>query len=75
MNEIEAYFRACVKYWMSTGLNEGHAIVRAIWWDCVEVWNADKSWNKDKVNFINKFRRYQPYEPTPDDKLVEEGNA
>lgn len=75
MEKIESYFKACVEYWMSTGVSKGVAIVRAIWWDCVEVWNFDKSWTDEKVEFINRYRKYKPYDPTPKAKAVEEGNA
>lgn len=75
MENIENYFGTCVAYWISTGLSECAATVRAVWWDCVEVWNADKSWTEDKIAFINRYRKYKPYDPVPEIKMVEEGNA
>ncbi len=75
MENIEEYFGTCVAYWMSTGVSEGVATCRAIWWDCVEVWNADKSWTEDKITFINRYRKYKPYDPVPETEMVEEGNA
>lgn len=75
MENIENYFGTCVAYWMSTGLSEGVATVRALWWDCVEVWNADKSWTEDKIKFINRYRKYTPYDVIPDEDRVREGNA
>ena len=75
MENIENYFGTCVAYWMSTGLSEGAATARAVWWDCVEVWNADKSWTEDKIVFINRYRKYKPYDPVPGKNMVEEGNA
>ena len=75
MNEIENYFNQCVAYWMGTGVSKGVATVRAIWWDCVEVWNADKSWDANKIEFINRWRKYKPYDPVPESELVESGNA
>ena len=75
MKEIEEYFDACVKYWESTGVSKGVATVRAIWWDCAEVWNFDKSWNDDKIAFINRYRTYEPYGPIPEEDRVREGNA
>lgn len=76
MERIEAYFNLCVGYWMSQGVSKGVATVRALWWDCVEVWNADKSWNDDKVAFIKKWRSwYEPYGDIPAPDRVMEGNA
>lgn len=74
-SEIENFFESCVAYWMRSGCSKGIATVRAIWWDCVECWNIDKSWNENKISFINRFRKYKPYDPIPDEKLVESGNA
>lgn len=75
MENIEKYFKICVNYWMSLGLSKGAATVRAIWWDCIEVWNADKSWTDEKVEFVNRYRKYRPYDPVPESRCVEEGNA
>ena len=76
MENIQAYFDSCVQYWMETHhLNKDAAIARAIWWDCVEIWNADGSWNNDKIAFINKYRSYRPYDPIPEEKCVADGNA
>lgn len=75
MKEIETYFDSCVNYWMSTGVSKGVATVRAIWWDCVEVWNIDKSWDENKIIFINKYRTYEPYSAIPEEDRVREGNA
>ena len=75
MENIENYFGTCVAYWMSTGLSEGVATVRALWWDCVEVWNADKSWTEDKIKFINRYRKYTPYDAIPEEDKVKKGNA
>lgn len=75
MENIKKYFEICVNYWMSTGVSRGVATVRAIWWDCVEVWNADRSWTEEKIKFINQYRSYKPYDPVPEAARVEEGNA
>ena len=75
MQDIREYFDHCVSYWISSGVSKGVATVRALWWDCVEVWNADKSWNEDKIKFINQYRRYKPYDPIPEEKMVEIGMA
>ena len=75
MTEIEEYFNECVGFWMSQGLSRGAATVRAIWWDCVEVWNAGRSWNKNKTDFVNRYRRYEPYGLVPEAECVRSGNA
>lgn len=75
MYEIEVFFENCVNYWIRTGCSKEIATVRAIWWDCAECWNIDKSWDNNRVEFINRFRKYKPYDPIPDEKLVESGNA
>lgn len=75
MEKIENYFESCVNYWMSTGVSRGVATVRALWWDCVEVWNFGKSWNEDKIKFINQYRQYKPYDPIPEEEYVKNGNA
>ena len=74
-SEIERFFKSCVAYWMRGGCTKEVAIVRAIWWDLVECWNIDKSWNEEKVDFVNRYRKYKPYDPIPDEKLIEVGNA
>lgn len=66
MDEIKKYFDLCVAYWERQGDSKRLAIAKAIWWDCIEVWNADKSWNDDKVKFINQYRKYKPYDPIPE---------
>ena len=66
MDEIKKYFDLCVAYWERQGDSKGLATSKAIWWDCIEVWNADKSWNDDKIAFINQYRKYKPYDPIPE---------
>lgn len=75
MNEIENYFNLCKSYWMNNGDSEGVATVKALWWDCVEVWNTDKSWNDEKIIFVNNYRHYEPYDPIPEEKMVKVGMA
>lgn len=75
MSQIEQYFEACVNYWISQGDSMGVATIKAIWWDCVEVWNADKSWTKEKIEFVNRWRKYEPYGEVPPSSCVEVGNA
>ena len=73
MNE---YFEACKAYWMRCGDSEGVATTKALWWDCVEVWNADRSWNDEKVKLVKQYRPwYEPYGPVPESSRVAEGNA
>ena len=66
MDEIKKYFDLCVAYWERQGDSKGLATSKAIWWDCIEVWNTDKSWNDDKIAFINQYRKYKPYDPIPE---------
>lgn len=75
MENIEDYFGTCIAYWMTTGVSKGVATVMALWWDCVEVWNADKSWTPTKIEFVNRYRKYKPYDPIPEPDAVREGNA
>ena len=75
MNKIEEYFNTCVNYWERQGFSKGVATIRALWWDCVEIWNADHSWNDEKIEFVNKWRRYKPYDAIPEADRVAEGNA
>ena len=76
MSDIEAFFDACVNFWITRcGCSKDVATVRAIWWDCVEAWNIDRSWDENRISFINRFRKYNPYDPIPEESLVESGNA
>ena len=75
MDKIKEYFNSCVNYWMSTGVSKWVATCRVIWWDCVDVWNTEKSWNDDKVAFVNQYRKYKPYDPIPEEDRIQEGNA
>lgn len=75
MSAIEAYFNNCVNYWVSNGISRGAATVRALWWDCAEIWNAGKSWTPAKIEFFNRYRKYEPYGALPEPDRVEEGNA
>ena len=75
MQRIDDYFNSCVDFWVRQGFSKGVATVRALWWDCVEIWNFDESWNDEKIEFINKWRQYKPYGPVPEIDRVAEGNA
>lgn len=72
---IKDYFDSCVSYWIERGDSKSVAVAKAIWWDCVEVWNFDKSWTDEKVAFIRQYRNYKPYDPIPEEKCVMSGNA
>lgn len=75
MAEIEEYFNSCINYWISTGISRGAATVRTLWWDCAEIWNVGKSWTPAKIEFFNRYRRYEPYGALPERDCVEKGNA
>ncbi len=75
MNKTETYFQQCKSYWMRNGDPEGIATIKALWWDCAEVWNASKSWDEEKINFFKKWRNYKPYSAIPEEKCIMEGNA
>lgn len=73
--EVQEYFDTCKAYWMRIGNTEGVATCKAFWWDCVEVWNMDDSWNEDKEKFARDFRGYRKGDPVPDAAVVEEGGC
>lgn len=75
MENIKLYFESCKQYWINSGDSQGVATVKALWWDCVDVWNADKSWNEDKIAFVNQYRKYKPYDPIPETNMIMVGNA
>ena len=62
----DVYFQTCKEYWLRKGDPVSVATSKAFWWDCVEVWNADKSWNTEKEQFAYEFRGYKPGDPVPD---------
>lgn len=71
--DVLKYFNSCKTYYMRNGDSEGVATSKAFWWDCVEVFNFDKSWNDAKRKFAKEFRNYCPGDPVPDAKFVEKG--
>lgn len=71
--DVLRYFNRCKAYYMRNGDSDAVATSKAFWWDCVEVFNFDKSWNDAKRKFAKEFRNYTPGDPVPDAKLVEEG--
>lgn len=58
---IAKYFETCKQFWLNNGCDEREANRRALWWDCKEVWDADKSWNKEKKNFFEAMKRNIPF--------------
>ena len=46
------YFDQCKAFWMRNGDSEEDASYKALWWDCKEVWDIDKSWNPEKEVFF-----------------------
>ena len=57
ITDVENYFFACLDFWRRKGYEDHEAFVRTLCYDCVEVWNYDKSWNDAKLEFV---RRYAP---------------
>ena len=71
-NECVEFFDACKAYWMRQGDSERVATSKAFWWDCVECWNFDKSWNDAKRDLAAMFG-YTQGDPVPDPELVSKG--
>ena len=72
---VKEFFDQCKAYWMRNGDTEGVATAKAFWWDCVECFNFDKSWNDAKRKFAMEFRAYVPGNPVPEPELVEKGEV
>ena len=72
---VQKYFNDCKDYWIRHGEREGVATSKAFWFDCVEIFNALQSWNDAKRKFAKDFRGYEPGDPVPDAKKVEEGGV
>ena len=72
---VKEYFELCKSYWMRNGDSAEVATSKAFWWDMVECFNFDKSWNDAKRKFAEEFRSYTPGDPVPDEKLVERGEV
>lgn len=66
------YFDKCKAFWMNHGDSERVATSKAFWWDCVEVWNVDQSWNDAKRDLAEMFG-YKEGDPLPDEHAVEQG--
>ena len=46
------FFDTCKQYWINNGYDENEAAYRALWWDCKDSWDIDKSWNEEKKVFF-----------------------
>lgn len=73
-DEVVEFFDACKAYWMRNGDPEPVATSKAFWWDCVECWNFDDSWNDAKRDLAEMFG-YKQGDPVPDADIVERGWA
>ena len=71
--DVQNFFDQCRAFWMRQGDSEAVATSKAFWWDIVECFNFDKSWNDAKRKFAMDFRGYTPGDPVPEAKLVEAG--
>ena len=63
-DQVADFYSNCKAYWAR----------QAFWWDCVEVWNFDHSWNDAKRDFAEMFG-YKEGDPVPSADLVERGCA
>ena len=71
---VQEFFESCKLFWMMMNKDsEEVAISKAFWWDCVECFNFDKSWNDAKRKFAEEFRGYHPGDPEPTEEQVLEG--
>ena len=72
IDQVVAFFDACKAYWMRNGDPEHVATSKAFWWDCVECWNFDRSWNDAKRDLASMFG-YREGDPVPGPEVVERG--
>lgn len=68
------FFNQCKNYWKRNGDPDYIASCKAFWWDCVECWNFDKSWNDAKREFA-QIHGYSEGQPVPDASIIERGWA
>ena len=71
-DQVTDYFSNCKAYWMRQGDSEKVASSKAFWWDCVEVWNFDNTWNDAKRDMAAMFG-YTVGDPVPAPDAVEKG--
>ena len=73
-DQVADFYSNCKAYWIRQGDPEHVASAKAFWWDCVECWNFDHSWNEAKRDFAEMFG-YKEGDPVPSADLVERGCA
>ena len=56
-----------MEYWKMTGDSESVALSKAYWWDYIEVWNYDKSWDEEKKQWCKCFNLFFPNCKCPED--------
>lgn len=71
-DQVTDFYATCRDYWMRQGDSERVASAKAFYWDCVETWNFDKSWNDAKRDVAAMFG-YKEGDPVPDPDLVANG--
>lgn len=71
-DQVNAFFNACKDYWLRLGDPEHVASSKAFWWDCVECWNFDHSWNDAKREFAHIYN-YNEGDPVPAPDIVARG--
>lgn len=72
LDQVTAFFDTCKAYWLRKGDSARVATSKALWWDCIEVWNFDRSWNDAKRQFASMFG-YKEGDPVPAPEVVERG--
>lgn len=71
-DQVVSFFDTCKDYWLRNGDSGRIATSKAFWWDCVESWNFDRSWNDAKRQFASLFN-YKEGDPVPAPDVVERG--
>ena len=71
-DQVADYFATCKDFWLRQGDSERVASAKAFYWDCVEVWNFDHSWNDAKRDMASMFG-YTEGDPVPAPELVGKG--
>ena len=63
-DQVAAYYETCRDYWLRQGDSERVASAKALYWDCVEAWNFDHSWNNAKRD-LAEMLGYKEGDPIP----------
>ena len=71
--KAQDYFEQCRAYWRRNGDRENVATCKALYWDCFDVWNRDRSWDAGKREFAKQWRGYTPYSELPSPYMVLDG--